>query len=414
MKAISHGITYPAGFSASGVAAGIKRSFRPDLALVTSDAACNVAALLTSNRVRAAPVELVERSLESTTSGYRGVVIVSGVANALTGRHGLQDSLRLVSMTATAAGLDESSILHAATGVIGPRIPLERVEKALPLAVSSLGHGREEASLAANAILTTDTGVKESAALVRLSDGTNVHIGGMAKGSGMIAPNLSAPHATTLCFMTTDANVSSTALQAILSAEGDRTFNMVSVDGDTSTNDTILLMANGEAGGLAADDEPAFAQGVAFVMESLARAVAMDGEGATKLMTVNVSGAVDLAQAREAAKAVARSTLVKAALFGADPNVGRIACALGYSGAAFNVSELDISVRNSNRSYPLVVGGTMAPGLDNGQGERLHGILRNLDEVVLDVNLGTGPARATAWGCDLSYGYVQINAAYRT
>ncbi len=409
-----HGITFAKGYRASGLSCGIKRSLRPDLALVVSSLPASAAGLFTTNRVRAAPVDLCEERLREHPSEARGFVVVSGVANALTGPDGLEDSREVIALTERGLGVPEGSVYHAATGVIGPRIPVEKIASHLNGAVASLGADRAASTRAATAILTTDTRTKEAAVSVRLADGTRVRISGMAKGSGMIAPSVGPPHATTLAFLTLDARVTPVGLQRLLAREADRTFNMISVDGDTSTNDTVLAFANGASGGALADDDPALARGVGYVLEHLARSVARDGEGATKLLTVNVHGADDLEEARQAAKAVARSLLVKTALFGADPNVGRIACALGYSGANFDTGDLEVQLVDGHRSWPLIVRGTPAPGLDNGQGHRLHGVLQRLDEVVLDVRLGQGPARATAWGCDLSYGYVQINAQYRT
>ena len=409
-----HGITFAKGYRASGTAAGIKRSLRPDLAVVTSQLPASAAGLFTTNRVRAAPVEICEELLRSRPTEARGLVVVSGVANALTGPAGLEDSRRVIELSEQALGLPKGSVYHAATGVIGPRIPVEKVASHLPSAIEALSFDREAATKAATAILTTDTRTKEAAVSVRLADGTRARIGGMAKGSGMIAPSVGPPHATTLAFLTTDARVSPTGLQGLLNREADRTFNMISVDGDTSTNDTVLAFANGAAGGALSDDDPALARGIGFVLEKLARAVARDGEGATKLLTVHVEGAADVHEAREAARAVASSLLVKTALFGADPNVGRIACALGYSGATFDTGDLDVRLVDGQKQWPLILRGTPAPGLDNGQGHRLHAILQRMEEVVLDVQLRNGPAQATAWGCDLSYGYVQINAQYRT
>ncbi len=414
LTVIDHGITLPRGFRSNGVACGIKRSLRPDLALLVSESEASMAGVFTTNRIRAAPVILTEERLRETKGHGRGVVVVSGVANALTGPEGLTDSQILVEKTERALGLPTGSLLHAATGVIGPRIPLPLVEKHLGEAAAGLASDRPAARRAAAAILTTDTMAKEAAVVARLSDGTKFHVAGMAKGSGMIAPALGPPHATTLGFITTDARTSPEALQQILAEESDRTFNMVSVDGDTSTNDSLLLFANGKAGGMDAGAEPVFRAAVGLVLEKLARAVARDGEGATKLLTVRVRGARDEAGARLAAKAIARSMLVKTALFGADPNVGRIACALGYSGADFDPGDLEITLQDGHRQWPLVQEGRPVPGLENGEGKRLHSILQRLEEVDLEVTLGAGPARATAWGCDLSYGYVHINAQYRT
>lgn len=411
---VDHGITYPAGFRAAGVSCGIKRSMRPDLSLLVSDRPCNVGALFTTNRVRAAPVEICEEFLRSSGGTARALLAVSGSANAMTGPEGREDSLRLLRDAAGRLSIPLDSVLHAATGVIGVRLPTERVLAAMPDAIGRLSVDREASARAAAAILTTDTRPKEVALATKLADGRKVHIAGMAKGSGMIAPRLGPPHATTLAFLTTDAPVPTESLQRLLEAEGDRTFNMITVDGDTSTNDTILALANGHAGGESAADDPSFRAGFGEVLERLARMVAADGEGATKLLTVRVLGASETSHAREAARAVAGSMLVKAAVFGADPNVGRIACALGYSGAHFEPDRLQVDLVDGSRRWPLIVQGAPAPSLANGSGEKVRNVLRKEREVVLEIDLGEGDARATAWGCDLSYAYVQINAAYHT
>lgn len=414
MSSSDQGVTFPGGFQASGVSAGIKRSLRPDLALIVSDRPAVGAGIFTTNRLRAAPVQICEERLRASSGDLRGIVVVSGVANAMTGADGVNDQLNVLEAAAEQIGCAPSALLPAATGMIGPRIPVEKVLQAMPDAVHRLRSDREGAARAAQAILTTDTRPKEVSVMVRLADGTRVRLAGMAKGSGMIAPSMGPLHATTLGFITTDARVTAPALSRLLSQEGDRTFNMISVDGDTSTNDTVLALANGSAGGPLADDDPAFRAGLGVILESLARAVARDGEGATKLLTVHVAGAAHTEAARQAARAVAGSMLVKAAIFGADPNVGRIACALGYSGAEYDPGRLDVDLVEGRHRWPLIVQGRPAEHLDNGHGHRLHTLLQRQEEVVLDVDLNAGPSSATAWGCDLSYGYVHINAAYRT
>jgi glutamate N-acetyltransferase/amino-acid N-acetyltransferase len=332
----------------------------------------------------------------------------------LTGPEGIDDNRRLLDAAEAELGLPPGSLLPACTGVIGPRLPVDRIVAALPQLRAALEASGDGAERAAHAILTTDTKAKVASVRARLSDGTVVRVGGMAKGSGMIAPRLAPLHATTLAFLTTDARVHSAPLGRVLARGAESTFNMLTVDGDTSTNDTAYLLANGEAGGKFADDDSAFASAVHAVLESLARQVARDGEGATKLLTVRVSGARTLDDARAAARAVVGSTLVKAALFGADPNVGRIACALGYSGAKLDPDRMDVSIARPRQAVPLIVHGRPAPSLENGGGARVRDLLRQLDEVPLEVRLHEGRASATAWGCDLSYAYVQINAAYRT
>jgi glutamate N-acetyltransferase/amino-acid N-acetyltransferase len=411
---IAGGATAPKGFAASGISCGIKRSGRPDLSILLSDRGATAAGVFTTNRVPAAPVIVGRQRILRSSAELHGVLSVSGVANALTGQDGIDDTLLCLAAAEKEFQLPVGSLLPAFTGVIGPRPPVDKITAALPMLHKGLSEGPEGGERAAHAILTTDTRSKEEAFRIRLSDGTPVRVGGMAKGSGMIAPQMVPPHATTLGYLTTDAKVSPAALSRILAEETEATFNMVSVDGDTSTNDTIYLLANGAAGGEPADDDPNLRQAIRGVLESLARQVARDGEGATKLLTVTVSGARTMPEARQAARAVVASTLVKAALFGADPNVGRIAAALGYSGARLDPDRLDVVLARPRQEVPLIIHGRPAPGLDNGGARKVREILQRLEEVPLEIRLHEGKAEATAWGCDLSYAYVQINAAYRT
>ncbi|MCI4321284.1 MAG: bifunctional glutamate N-acetyltransferase/amino-acid acetyltransferase ArgJ [Thermoplasmata archaeon] len=414
MLRVAGGIAAPHGFRAAGVASGVKRSGRSDLSIIASLTECDGAGVFTTNRVRAAPVTLGAERLARSPSQLRGILTVSGVANALTGPEGIDDNRRILDAAETELGFPAGSLLPACTGVIGPRLPVDRIIAALPQLRAALDASGDGAERAAHAILTTDTKAKVASVRARLADGTVVRVGGMAKGSGMIAPRLAPLHATTLAFLTTDARVRAPALARALAHGAESTFNMLSVDGDTSTNDTAYVLANGAAGGKYADEDRAFAAAIHAVLESLARQVARDGEGATKLLTVHVTGARTLDDARAAARAVVGSTLVKAALFGADPNVGRIACALGYSGAKLDPDRLDVSITRPRQSVPLIVRGRPAPSLENGGGARVRDLLRQLDEVPLEVRLHEGRASATAWGCDLSYAYVQINAAYRS
>ncbi|HEV2448988.1 MAG TPA: bifunctional glutamate N-acetyltransferase/amino-acid acetyltransferase ArgJ [Thermoplasmata archaeon] len=414
MTGPTRGATYPRGFRAGGVACGVKRSGRPDLAVLLSQSPAEGAGVFTTNSVKAAPVLLGEEILRHNPHGLRGVLSVSGVANAMTGAEGLEENRALLAAAETRFGVPAGSLLPACTGVIGPRLPMEKLLGGLPSLVTATNASRAADRAAAYAILTTDTRPKQVALSARLADGTRVRVGGMAKGSGMIAPRMGPPHATTLGFLATDARVSAPALARCLADGVERSFNMVSVDGDTSTNDTVYLLANGAAGGASADSDPAFRALVGTALQSLARQVAQDGEGATKLLTVTVRGARSLADARSAARAVVGSTLVKAAIFGSDPNVGRIACALGYSGARIDPDRIDVSLGSGPGALPLIVEGRPAPGLDNGGGKRVRERLLRLSEVPLEIALHEGRAHATAWGCDLSYSYVQINAAYHT
>ncbi len=408
------GITTPKGYSAAGVAAGVKRSGRPDLAVVLSDREASAAGVFTTNLVKAAPVLLGIDAVRTRADRIRGILTVSGSANALTGPEGIADNRAILTAAESEFELPAGSLLPACTGVIGTRLPVDRVVRALPSLRGALAIGPEGGEPAAHAILTTDTRAKQVAVRVRLHDGTIVRVGGMAKGSGMIAPKMAPPHATTLAFLTTDARASPKALEGILAREVEGSFNMITVDGDMSTNDTVYLLANGAAGGEPADRDPAFAEAVGTVLGSLARQVARDGEGATKLLSVHVTGARTLREARAAARAVAGSMLVKAAVFGADPNVGRIAAALGYSGARLDPDRLDVLLERPRGAVPLIEHGRPSRGVENGAAIRLRDVLKQLEEVELTVRLHEGHAGATAWGCDLSYAYVQINAAYRT
>jgi glutamate N-acetyltransferase/amino-acid N-acetyltransferase len=414
MDVVKRGVTYPRGYRAGGVACGIKRSGRPDLSAIVSDRPAVAAGVFTTNVVKAAPVLLGEELLHTHGNEVRGILTVSGVANAMTGAEGLEDNRHVLAEAEREFGLPAGSLLPACTGVIGPRIPLPKVRGGLGPLHRQLRSGPEADRHAAHAILTTDTRAKMVAFQGRLADGTSFRLAGIAKGSGMIAPRLAAPHATTLGYLTTDARVHPGSLGRLLARAADRTFNMVSVDGDTSTNDTVYLLANGAAGGGYADEDPTFQAMIGAALEHLARAIARDGEGATKLLTVTVEGARSLGDARSAAKAVVGSTLVKAAVFGADPNVGRIACALGYSGARIDPDRIDVSIRTARAEVPLIVEGRPAAGLENGHGKRIRELLLRLDEVPIRIRLHEGRAQATAWGCDLSYSYVQINAAYHT
>jgi len=417
MSAFVHvpgGVTVPRGWLAGGIAAGIKRSGRPDLSIVLSERPAAAAGVFTKNLVKAAPVVLGMEAVLARPTAIRGILTVAGAANALTGPEGIADNRAVLAAAESEFGVPPGSLLPACTGVIGPRIPVDRIVRSLPSLRGSLALGPEGGEPAAQAILTTDTRTKQAACRVHLRDGTVARVGGMAKGSGMIAPRVGPPHATALAYVTTDAVATPSGLARLLEKAADRTFNMVTVDGDMSTNDTIYLLANGAAGGEVADEDPALAEAIEWVLESLARQIARDGEGATKLLTVTVEGAKNLTEARAAARAVAGSTLVKAAIFGADPNVGRIACALGYSGARLDAGHIDVRLARPHGAVPLIVKGRPARGLENGGGLRIRDILRQLDEVPLEIQLHEGRARATAWGCDLSYAYVQINAAYRT
>lgn len=393
------GVTAPRGFLACGLHVGLKKH-KKDLALIYSEAPCSVAGVFTTNRVKAAPLKV---TMPRVAAGRAQAVIVnSGNANACNGPAGEEDARLMGRLAAEALGLPEEMVLVSSTGVIGQRLPVERIAAGLPEAVRLLGPNGGDA--AAEAIMTTDLVPKKASVTIDVG-GRPVTIGGMAKGSGMIHPNM----ATMLAFITTDAAIGPAALKEALKAAVDRSFHMISIDGDTSTNDMAVVMANGLAGNAPLEPgQPEFAlfcEALTGVCVRLAKKIARDGEGATTLIEVRVRGARTEADARLAARAIAASNLVKAAVFGRDANWGRIICAAGYSGAGFDPERFavwlgDLQVAADGR------------GLDFDEA-RATEILSG-DPVIITVDLGQGDGEAAAWGCDLSYDYVKINAAYRT
>ena len=391
------GVTAPAGFLASGIRCGIRRD-RPDLALVVSEREAAAAAVFTRNRVRAAPVTLSRAALEASGGRARAVLANSGNANACTGAEGDRAARRSVESLAGLLEVPADRILVASTGVIGQRLPVEPLIDALPRAVKALSPG--SAADAAEAILTTDTHRKECARRVDAAGG-GYTIGGMAKGSGMIHPDL----ATTLAFVTTDAAIEPGALAAMLRRAADRSFNRLTVDGDTSTNDMIAVLANGASGVAAAADAGRFEAALTEVLVELARAVARDGEGATRLITVRVTGAASEPDALAVARTIAGSLLVKTAVHGADANWGRIAAAAGRAGVALSPEALTVAINGLE---------VLCPGFVSDFSEEEASARLTADEVVLEVDLAAGDAEATTWTCDLTAGYIEINADYRT
>jgi glutamate N-acetyltransferase/amino-acid N-acetyltransferase len=401
----SGAITRVSGFRAAGVACGLKQSGGPDLALVVCDRPAAAAGVFTANAFRAAPV-LYDAALLGRTPTVRAVVINAGNANACTGEQGLRDAEAMARLVERELGLPPDSVLVMSTGVIGHLLPMEKVGQGIREAVRALSPvGGAEA---ARAIITTDLVTKE--AYVRLKVGSaQVAIGGMTKGSGMIHPALVRLHATMLAVIVTDARISAPALQAALEAAVAVSFNRITVDGDTSTNDTVLLLASGAAGDgdivAGSDDFAAFQAGLTDVCVLLARQIARDGEGATRLVEITVRGAASDADAERAAKTVATSPLVKTAIFGADPNWGRILAAVGRSGAQVDPARAGLWLG----THQLVARGTPLP-FDR---EAARALLKQ-PEVGIAVDLGLGTGQATVWTCDLSYKYVEINAEYHT
>ncbi|WP_091833425.1 bifunctional glutamate N-acetyltransferase/amino-acid acetyltransferase ArgJ [Marininema halotolerans] len=393
-------ITSPKGFTASGLHAGIKRK-RKDLGMIYCEVPAAAAVVYTTNAFQAAPLVVTQDGMK--VDGYMQAILVnSGKANACTGEPGLQDAYQMRQSIATEMGLPAYRVGIASTGVIGERIPMEPLTRAVPTLVEQLG--KEGGDPFSQSILTTDTGVKVVEVRFFI-DGKEVRISGVAKGSGMIHPNM----ATMLAFMTTDAVIEPSLLQTLLREVTDETYNMITVDGDSSTNDMVVAMASGMAGhrNLTPEHEDwlTFQQAFAFVSKELARMIARDGEGATRLVEVEVKGARTLKEARQAAKTVVGSSLVKTAVYGADPNWGRILSAIGYSDATVVPSHTRVWLGD----VVVVDGGTSAI-----YDEKLARKALEQSVVQIKVDLGAGKERATAWGCDLTYDYVRINASYRT
>jgi len=399
-KQIDGGVTAPKGFRASGVHAGIKAA-KPDMALVVSDMPAAVAGTFTTNKVQAAPVVLCRQRLAGGTA--RAVVFNSGCANACTGEPGMTDALRMGAVTARALDADESTVFVCSTGTIGTRLPMTRIEAGVQAAAAALSP--EGGPDAAEAIMTTDTVSKQAAVELPTGNGT-VRIGGMAKGAGMIDPNM----ATMLCMVTTDAAVAGEHLQQCVSAAVDASFNKITVDGDQSTNDTVLVLANGAAGTppLTPQDEgwQAFTEAVVFVMTQLATAIVRDGEGATRFVTVTVRGAAGDEDAGCAARSVANSLLCKTSWFGGDPNWGRVIAAVGYAGVEFDADRVDIAFDD----VPAVRAGMLAEGVELSALEEVYA--KPSFTITIDLHAGTGAD--TVYTCDCSYDYVKINAEYMT
>lgn len=395
----SGSVCAPEGFLAAGVAAGIKPSGNPDIALIVSDRPAAAAAIFTTNRVCAAPVHVTREHVRGGVA--RAIAVNAGCANACTGEQGMRDARR---MAATVAGLIRvrpEEVLVASTGVIGRMLPMDRLEAGLKDAAGRLSRDGDIA--AARAIMTTDTRPKEIAVEVEVG-GRTLRLGGMCKGSGMIAPNM----ATMLAFLTTDAEVAPALLQPLLREAADRTFNCVTVDGDTSTNDTLAILANGASGVRVATgtrEYEAFRGGLLHVCTHLAKELARDGEGATKLVEIQVTRAESAAQGRQVAMAIANSPLVKTALFGNDPNWGRILCAAGYSGAAIDPAKVNLTVCG----IPLVRAGEPIPFDIPATSQAMR-----VPEILIEVDLGLGTTSTSVWTCDFSYDYVRINAEYTT
>ena len=407
MEKITGGVTAAKGFCAAAAEAGIKYKNRKDMAMIYSKTPCKTAGVFTSNVVKAAPV-LWDKKIVESRGDTHAVVINSGIANACTGKLGYEYCRETAQEAADALEITLENVLICSTGVIGMQLPVEKLTGGVRMLAKELSESEEAGTEAAKAIMTTDTRNKQVAVRVKLG-GKEVTVGGMCKGSGMIHPNM----CTMLAFVTTDVNISQKLLQEALSEDVKATFNMISVDGDTSTNDTLLVLANGEAGNTEITEKneeyQIFAEALHFVNEALAKKIAGDGEGATALFEAKIIHADTLENARTLAKSVITSSLTKAAVFGHDANWGRILCALGYSGAAFDSEKIELYLESSAGKILIFKDGTAADYSE----EEAERILSS-SEVTALVDMKMGDAEATAWGCDLTYDYVKINADYRS
>ena len=407
MKQIPGGVTAAKGFEAAGVEAGIKYKNRMDMALVYSEVPCKAAGTFTTNVVKAAPVKW-DQKIVYESGIAQAVIINAGVANACTGAEGYGYCLDTAKAAGKAFGIPEESVLVASTGVIGMQLPMNKILAGVDLLAEAKGASLEHGTLASKAIMTTDTVNKEIAVEFEVG-GKTVTIGGMCKGSGMIHPNM----CTMLGFVTTDVNISKELLLKALQEDIKDTYNMVSVDGDTSTNDTVLLLANGMAGNAEIteenDDYKAFCEALNFVNTFLARKIAGDGEGATALFEVKVVNAASKEEAVILSKSVVTSSLTKAAIYGHDANWGRILCALGYSGVQFDPEKVDLYFESAAGKLKIIEN-----GVSTGYSEEVATKILSEEEVTAIADMKMGEYSATAWGCDLTYDYVKINADYRS
>ena len=404
---IEGGVTAAAGFETASTAAGIKYKNRKDMAMIYSEKPCRAAGTFTTNIVKAAPVKWDQKIVKESEYA-QAVVINAGIANACTGAEGMGYCAETAQAASAALNVPESAVLVASTGVIGMQLPMDKLKAGIKAMAPELSGTIESGTEAAKSIMTTDTKKKEVAVQFEIG-GKTVTVGGMCKGSGMIHPNMG----TMLAFVTTDIAISKELLQEALSADVKDTYNMISVDGDTSTNDTCLLLANGMAGNAEITEKNAdyeeFCKALNYVNETLAKKMAGDGEGCTALFEVKVIGAESKEQAVTLSKSIITSSLTKAAIFGHDANWGRILCAMGYSGAQFDPEEVDLFFESAAGSMQIIKDGV---ALDYSEEEATK--ILSEPEVTAIADVKMGDASATAWGCDLTFDYVKINADYRS
>ena len=400
IKKDTRGVTYAKGFLAAGVKAGIKKSGNLDIALIYTKKEAAVAGTFTQNKVAAAPVYVSKETVATGTA--HAIVANAGCANACTGQQGLDDAHKMAQIAADALDIRANDVIVGSTGVIGVTLPMDKMEKGIKAAAGELSENGSEK--AGNAIITTDTHSKAVTAAFTIG-GKEVHMGAIAKGSGMIRPNM----ATMLCYITTDIAIDQKLLQKALSACVEKSFNMISVDGDMSTNDTVVVLANGAAGNekitYEDDDYHVFYENLMDLCIEVAKEIAADGEGASKFLTINVHGAANDADAKLVGMTVANSPLVKTAFFGEDPNWGRVICAVGYSGAQMVPEQTVVKFGG----IPIFVNGMGADYDENALAE-----VMKQDSITIDIELNMGDSNATVWTCDLSYEYVKINGEYHT
>lgn len=399
------GVCAPLGFYANGIHCGLRKNKKkPDLAIIYSDIECDAAAVYTQNKVKGAPIIVTKQHLQNGKA--RAVIVNSGNANTCN-LDGEEKAREMCSLAALATGIAPEDVIVASTGIIGEILPIEPIRAAMPELAK--GICREGNIRAREAILTTDTRKKEVAVSFELG-GVTCCIGGMAKGSGMIHPNM----ATMLCFMTSDVKISPALLNKALSTVTEDTFNMVSIDGDTSTNDMAVILSSGKANNrcitaTTQEEYKVFIKALTYVMKTLSKKIAKDGEGATKLLECEVTGAKNTKAAKLVAKAVITSSLFKSAMFGQDPNWGRILCAVGYAPAEVDIDKVAVTLKSSKGAVTVCENGRGVPI----NADEAHETL-TADEIHINITLGDGAGHAVAWGCDLTYDYIKINADYHT
>ena len=407
MKQIKGGVTAAKGYEAASTAAGIKYQGRTDMALIYSQVPCVSAGTFTTNVVKAAPVKW-DRQIVDSGAGVQAVVVNSGIANACTGEEGMGYCKETAEAAAKALNIDAAGVLVGSTGVIGMQLPMQKLVDGIQVLAGKKAEGLQSGHDAALAIMTTDTVEKEMAVEIEIG-GKTVTIGGMSKGSGMIHPNM----CTMLAFITTDAAITKEALQKALSEDVEDTYNMISVDGDTSTNDTAILLANGLAGNqeitYASPEYETFKEALHMVNETLAKKMAGDGEGATAVFEVKVVGAESIKQAKTLAKSVVCSNLTKAAIAGHDANWGRILCAMGYSGVQFDPEKVDLFFESKAGKLQIIEN-----GVATDYSEEVATKILSEPEITATADIKMGDYSATAWGCDLTHEYININADYRS